>query len=641
VRAVDFAVASRPVELFEAQLPPHGGTNNRVFAMQRSGDRLYVAAGDIGVASFDTSAFVRPYALASYRGGGVSSVTAAENSAFLATPGSLVNELTINRSGLTLDLAPARTRTADAVHDARWPVLLASKGATLWVETFGNGMLDPFGPWSVTLPASVRGAVLGPPSAVALLTDGSVHTIDASGATAPVALAGFKPSLIAASADRRKVVFASIKEDGNTDLRIYGGYPLAQVGSATIPGAATGSIAAGTTHAAVFTYQGISLVDLVTGAVTLLPDSDRHIATALDFDGDALLVAAERALVVWDVSKSRVAREFDLPSEPVALDAAFGIAVLATRDGVTAVSHASPALPIARETRNANRYYTRIAAAGDRLYVAGGDTIDIYSTAIDFTPHYVGSAHSPGLTGLAASDSTLFTLSNTGVVRAWSRAGALLRERTLHDGSSDWQPIGISAAGPSAWVSYSRGCLTTGCERSTLVLDSSLATMQTLAGALVDLSVSGSRAAALFTSSPELRTFDTATGVERASASVDSGSRSVASLPGEIYLLGSRLTAWDELTLARKPDPAEPQPVSSWHDRIRIAGPCGLLIGKRAAVDIRGVPGWASEPASLAMPSVVRATALAGSRVFVLTEHSVEVLDSVAAPTASRRRSAR
>ncbi|HYR28113.1 MAG TPA: hypothetical protein VEU30_06575, partial [Thermoanaerobaculia bacterium] len=53
IRAIELSDPSRPAELFERQLAPTGGTANAVFDMARSGNTLYVAAGDAGLLTLD------------------------------------------------------------------------------------------------------------------------------------------------------------------------------------------------------------------------------------------------------------------------------------------------------------------------------------------------------------------------------------------------------------------------------------------------------------------------------------------------------------------------------------------------------------------------------------------------------------
>src|SRR5437764_12686743 len=53
VRATDWATVATPVELFGTDIVPSGGTINRIGAMRIAGGRLYIAAGDAGLLTFD------------------------------------------------------------------------------------------------------------------------------------------------------------------------------------------------------------------------------------------------------------------------------------------------------------------------------------------------------------------------------------------------------------------------------------------------------------------------------------------------------------------------------------------------------------------------------------------------------------
>src|SRR6185436_11245594 len=66
IRAVDIGTGA---ERYEYSLAPTGGTNNRIFAMARSGNVLYIAAGDIGLSTLDLTTLAPPFPLVSYADG--------------------------------------------------------------------------------------------------------------------------------------------------------------------------------------------------------------------------------------------------------------------------------------------------------------------------------------------------------------------------------------------------------------------------------------------------------------------------------------------------------------------------------------------------------------------------------------------
>src|SRR3954447_9162964 len=74
VRAFDLSSAASPIELWRVQLNPSGGNVNRIGRIATAANRLYVAGGDLGLLTYDTTSFTTPFPLRSYATGSTTSV---------------------------------------------------------------------------------------------------------------------------------------------------------------------------------------------------------------------------------------------------------------------------------------------------------------------------------------------------------------------------------------------------------------------------------------------------------------------------------------------------------------------------------------------------------------------------------------
>jgi hypothetical protein len=118
----------------------------------------------------------------------------------------------------------------------------------------------------------------------------------------------------------------------------------------TVDGAAAGSIALDATRVAVFTFNGITVIDVATGVARVIPDSDLIIPRQIAFSGDDLLVMDSRQLLVYDDARTLL-RNHPLPSDAVAFDAVSPSAAIATVKGTAAIRFPRRRTA-ARSTRN-------------------------------------------------------------------------------------------------------------------------------------------------------------------------------------------------------------------------------------------------------------------------------------------------
>jgi hypothetical protein len=622
LRALDFSTITRPAELFEDQLAPTGGTSNGIFDIVRSGSTLYVAAGDIGLLTYDISTLGLPYPLLSYRESASNSVVLIEGStpkAYFSTGSGIVET--------NLQLAVLRNSSnANTVVDSRGSELLGVSGQRV-------SIFSPDGPttFEATFAQAVAEAVITGDTIVALLADQSVWTVKATSGSTPQKLdtGGAKISYIARSGSN--YALAEVREDGTTVIHL----PSKKF---TVDGAATGGLALNATHAAIFTFRGLSLVDLNSGAVSVLPDSTGVLPRQLLLAGTDLLVLGDRTLEVWNTNTRTRTRSHPLPANAVRMHAGAQRAVIATDEGMLAINYLAK-LPEPIADPEVNRYYTKAVAGADRLYLFGADGVDVYSTASGAAPKFMTAIREPGLIDVAASDSMFFTLGGDGAVTAYSNAGAVVARSVIEIGT-DSQPRAIFTVGNAVWVTLSSGCSAGACGQWTAVLDpNSLARAGLFAGGTVDVAVSGTRAYALLDQPHELASFDITNPLlpsPVAHAGAPPSAVAISFANNRVLVLGDKLFAFTPSLVAAG---EFLEASTSTQQQIEADGNCVVVIGRGEnpeLLDAASLAGAARE-----VPSTPRSIAVRSGRVYVLTEHSIEIWTVEPPKSPNRRRSAR
>lgn len=634
VRAVDFSAAQVPLERFEAKFAGTDGTDNVIHDLERSGNTLYVAAGDAGFAAIDVGAISQPYPLVSYGSGATTSVVTEGTKAWFADASGKVSEQDVDAGGVALTETRNWNAGAGArLRDVRDNGLLATSGAvaTVWALVSAT----PVPAFSATFPEVIASAILSDAYLVAFLANGSVYTRSAQ--TEPQKVNVPPVNLLARSGSA--IAMTEIREEERKTILHY--WPTGDLAAEprrfTIDGAAV-TMALDPTRAAVFTFTGINVVDLAGGAVRVIPGSDVFIPRQLAFAGGDLLALDVRRLFVY-ANAATLAREQALPANAAGVGISGTVAVLATDEGVAAVSRVTaiprPLAPFA------NNYYTKGVADGDRLYLFSRNGIDVFTTAGPL--QYIRGLRVPGAVDLAAGSRGLFTVTGNGTIDAFSNVGAPLARRTLEEGV-DQQVLSIWSAGDAVWVSLATGCTSGGCVRKTLVLDpDTLAVTATLPGTVRDLAVSGTRAYALFDHPDEIRVYDLAVALQPAqiaAAARPPSATSIAYESGRVHVLGDRLYTYAEASLALTAQrltavaPDESQ-------RIRIQSGCAVITGRSGDPELYSISSW-TPATGIELPSTVRSIALQNGRAIFLTAHSVEIWTTLPTPPApARRRSVR
>jgi len=649
LHAFDLAVAGRPVELFATDLVPNGGTINRFSQLVLSGNRLYGAGGDTGLLALNVSGFNAPFPVRAYPTGSATSVVIVDNRAAVSRAAGGFTDLTLGSTG-NLTLGRQWDTRGSIVRDSGNGFLLTSSGGTLTFWTMQS--TTPTEVSSASFGKEIVAPALVQTTAFVVLADNTFWTANLALTPAPtqqITTVG-NPSLLARSGS--SLVLGERRTDGSTILSFYASPGFAApTRSVTLTGEAATTLALSGTLGAVFTFRGVTLVDFTTGTATVLPGSSSVLAKGLAFSGSRLLEVTEHSLLIWDTTSKTLARTLPLPSDPVAIAANDSLAVLATVDGVTSVSlNTASALPAQISAPVGNAYYRKVVAGGDRLYLFDGRGVDAFNASFGNAPHFVATIRPPSTIDVAASPSRVFTLGNGSVVSAWSPDGALITQTTLNEGT-DVQPLSIAVVKDAVWVSIAKGCLTAACEKKTIVLDaSSLVRTATLTGATTDVFVSANRAYTLSDLPAEIRIVDITDSLHptviasrapegaQSPVSIAFASGSILTLGEKLYVYNESLTKTAEQYAAYVADPTSG--LAYVDQRLRVTGNCVLVTGRTFFPELLALPSL-STTQTFPMPAAAKSAAIAGGRIWVLTDYSLEALGSGAAPAVPRRPAAR
>jgi hypothetical protein len=641
--ATDLSASGSPVRLFDEELPPSaGGSVNRILSMATVPGRLYVAAGDIGLQTYDTSKFTTPFPLRAYTSEAPASLTGSDLAIYAGTSNGIVE---FNRgTGTTLTLGRGWANGAQTVHATTTDgFLLTSSGATLTYWTIKS--TTPTSISTTTFRTTVRQATFASGTAYVLLTDGSFWSTSVNqvtGTPVNISLGAAKPQSMARSGSG--FAFVEVSEAGQTTVRYYASDNFtAQPQVATLAGAAITPVALDGKRAAVFTFRGISVVDFTsTPSVIELPGSASQLATALAISGNRVLELTSHEVVSWDITTRVLERRFALPGDTTALaviDAS--LAAVGTTSGTIALAYASTnRQPSAYATVSSNTYYRKASLTEDRLLLIGTNRVDQYSLATSRSPQFITTLLAAGVIDAASSITGTFTLAANSVVSAWTPTGQLVTSATINEGS-DVVPLAIHATSGAVFVSISRGCLTGGCEKKTLVYDPrTLEVKSTMTGALVDLVQVGTRAWAITDLPAELRALNLNDPVRpsiAASKPLEGSATTLTAVGGNVYTLGDRLYAYRDTDLAATGQQLDSAAVTAAF--VRSSGTCAVLTrnGATELFDALSPAAWSSR-GSLQLPAGVRSIVASGTKLVILTDYSIEVYSSAAPAAPARRR---
>lgn len=648
LRAFDFTAPLNLVEVFRADLPPTSGTINRIAAMAVAGNRLYVAGGDMGLSTYDLTGFVAPFAVHAYASGGGNSIVSLGDKVYVARSSGGIMEFAQSTGGALTQTRSWDTAHVDSVWDGASGLLLSSTGAsaTLWALNSSTPQVVV----TANFRAPIASAVLIGTVAYAVLTDHTIWSADfAQAAPAPVQIT------IAGTANEvarsvSSLVFSTTREDGNTTLSYFATPQFNDAPrTVNVPGASVTRVILSNSTAAVLTFQGVVLVNMISGFTTVLPQSV-GLARALAMSGNALFELLDTSLVVWDTQTRTVVNRYTIPGEPLALHAAPNstIADIATSTGIaTVAANATSRAPAAIAAPNANAYYKKVVAGNGRIGLFDGRDVDIYNETLRFVTSL------PDVADVAADDNGIYTVSSALVVTSRTSDGVSRGTAKINEGA-DAQPLSIRTMGGALWVSLIRGCSAFACEKKTIVFDprNGVAQTATFTGGIIDAVISGTRAYAATDLPSQIRVINISDPFHPSAiltAAAPSGVQAIAYANGTVYVLGDKLTAYSESTLIALGDilgsyVADPAgTVTPADQRLRIEGTCAVVTGRSFApllFTINAPTTWIAS-SSFSMPSATRSIAGSAGTIHFLTDHSLETWSNKAAPKPPRRETAR
>jgi len=649
VRAFDLASAATPVELSRVQLQPNGGNANRIGRIATAPNRLYVAGGDLGLLTYDTTSFGTPFPVRSYASGATTSVISLGTTVYVSRATTGIVEFNQSSSG-ALTQARSWDSSTDLVRDGSNGFLLTSSGAvgSLWA-------LSPSSPTlvsSITLRAPIVSAVLIGTTGYFVLSETTGNTLWSAdlGPVKPtaqqIALTGIKPSFIARSGSA--IVLAELKADaGISALSYFASADFTKTPvTINVNGLATGGVALSGATAAASTFSGVSVVDFGGGTTTLLPQSSGAIARSLAFAGTTVVEATDTAIVIWNTQTRTLTKQFALPAVPVAVHVGpdNAIADVATEDGITSVQLAGTTrLPSLLYAANGNAYYKKIVAGSQRLYLFDGRNVDIFTNTMQST----GGIRTPLIVDVAASDVNAFTIQNNLTVTSYGRDGNALATSTINEGS-DAQAQSVNSAGGAAWASVIVKCQSSGCEGKTIVFDpkSAFAQTATMTGSVRDVVTSGTRAYVLTELPNEVRIVDISDPahpsvlVSHATEGAQPP-RAIAFANNTVYVLGEKLYTYSATDLTKTGDQlgsyiSDPASGVTYVDQhLRGDGACVAITGRQFS------PQFLTGSPAIASPATGRFVATQPGTFYFLTDDSIEIWSTKPLPPAPRHRAAR
>jgi len=639
VRAFDLSSAAAPIELSRAQLQPSGGNVNRIGRIAATPNRLYVAGGDLGLLTYDTTSFQPSFPVHSYATGTTTSVVSLGTAVYVSRTSGGITEFGQSTSGALTQLR-SWDNGIDIVRDGGNGFLLTTSGAiaSLWALSSATPTLVS----SLTLRAPIASAVLAGTTGYFVLSETSGNTLWSADlapvkpAAQQIVLTGTSPSFIARAGSA--LALAELRADGTTSISYYGSGDFTKTPvTASVTGLATGGVALSGSLAAVSTFSGVRVVDFAGGTTTLLPQSSGAIARSLAFAGTTLVESTDTSLLIWNTQTRILTKQFALPAAPVAVHVGSDNAVadVATEEGITtALLGGTTRMPSLLYTANGNSYYKKLVAGSQRLYFFDGRNVDVFTNIMQST----GSIRTPLIIDVAASDSGAFTIHNNLNVMAYGREGNTIATAAISEGS-DAQAQSIATAGGAAWASIFVHCQSSGCEGKTIVFDpkSAFAQTSTMTGTVRDLVTSGTRAYVLTELPNEVRMVDIsdpahpAVLVTRASEGTQAP-RAIAFSSGTVYVLGEKLYSYSSTDLSTinaqlssyVTDPASGVTYIDQH--LRGDGTCIALTGRQFSPQfLNSNPAILAPVPAVAAPAAGRFIATQPGTFYFLTDYSLEI----------------
>jgi hypothetical protein len=649
LRALDVSVGS-PVELFTSDLGATGGSVNRISGIASAANRVYVAAGDIGLLTYDTTSFTAPFPLHDYPTESLTSALADGDTLYVSRSSGGITRFTQHSGVATEGVSWDRSR-ADVLRDTGGGFLLSSSGATMTMWSISSSI--PATVATAQFGGVIIDAVLAGTTGYAVLGDRSVWSANFAEQVPSARKLTFKARSIERSGSGIAVI--DFDDEGQTTTVSYFASSLdAAPQRVVVSGIATGGVALSGTTAAIATSAGITLFDFAAGgAQSVIPQSTGGIATQLVMRGSRLIKLTDNVAQIWDITTKKLLRQFALPADAASgdLTADGSVAGVATSSGLTTINISSNSQqPALLGVQGGSAFYKKVLATAGHIYLQDARGVDIFSNRLEFRT----GIRPFGFVDAAASNGALFAISSDFHLYSYTAEGTLLGSVPLPI-SGDARPLALNVVNGAVWLSIERGCLSGGCEQKTLVFDARSGAVQSaeFVGAVRDVAANGTRVYALIDLPYEVRVYDTTDAFHprQLASRAAEGTQHAVSISyagGTVYVLGEKLYSYAEADLSKIgeqfpayfPDPSNPVTYVDQH--VRIDGACAAVTGRSFGAQLfnAATTTWSSTTTA-ASPSPARSIASVPGTIYVLTDHSLEIFAAQPLAAPSRRRTAR
>ena len=660
IRAVDLT-ARTPAVLFETSSPTTNGTVNRVLKLVASADRLYVAAGDAGLLTYDTTTFRSPLAVRSQAIGPADSLVANGSSVVVAPTSGGLRQYSTDAAG-TLGLVREWDLTKQwTVRDLNGTRLLTTAASAFKVHDLL--VTPPRTVVSGSFPRAAVSAALTGDAIYAVLSDQTLWRADLVIGTAVKVGGVGAPSAVA----RGGTALALIETAGgaSTTIRFFSnGDPYSSPKIATIEGFPVGKVAVSSSGiVAAATFRGLNVIDFNQSPIVVRTASITNASDvrSIVLSGDRVVVLTGGAVQVLNLAALTEVRSYILPGENQSLSLDInggGVAFVAGNGGVTTVLLDREAkLPRLLSVPATNEFFRKLVGSEQLLAFFDGRKITLMRLRPDGLPDRASRVSGPIAVDVAVVGDRAYGLSGSGKITAYTSAGVSVADYQMNEGPGA-VPQTISAVAGALYVSLSR-CAGGVCENKTLVLDprnGMIVLSATMTGSIVDVVVDavveGARAYVLTSFPSEIRILNVSNPYQPAPLNSRASENSPVSIAYSssfdmVYTIGSRLIGYDAASLSRRVELLEYVAESTGRltlsdQRLRIAGDCAVLVGRTFGPQFYSIGSpemWSFEPVAQT-PAAVRSVVTRPGFIYLLSDYSFEIRSSVVRPT-TRARGAR
>lgn len=648
VRLVDLRLsAGRPSVVFEERFPPSSGTLNQIFRIRSDGNLVWIAAGDLGLQTYDIVDFGVPFPIVRSLVKRADAVVDLGNGQVVATGGNEPPRLyTIEQSGGLRETIRWEDQFGVTVLDHDAEVAVVAIGGTV-------RLVRPSGTVTgeLSFGAAVRSGVVIDGMIWVTLADQSLWRVPVSGGTPErVEISGSNPTFLARGSGR--LILGSFNDDGTTTIHEIDRENPSQSQSVNIDGLATSGAGVGLDTIAVATFRGLSLLDLPDGE-RLVSLGEGVLPRALEVAGDEIVVLASDRVQRRRASDGSVIREIGILSSGLSLSSeSSSRVVVGASDAIYTLDLETAAtLPELLGRLRESQFFSEMVANHGVVHLIEGDAVfsrvlqNQSVSASSRTTQFDGD-----LVGAAATPSGFCGLGSRGRVDCFNFGGELVSSEDI-PAQDDVSFLSIHGAGDAALVSLLEGCFGSGCRKRTVVgvpQSGAFVIGSEIEGEIVALSESDGRFAVLTELPREIRVYEIASSSATLSlvASREVGQAGYAieldSRRNTVYVMGERITAYalpglDEVGQLLEPFDST-SGLSAVDQRMEIIGDRAIVSGRSRSVlhfRIDGPASW-TPLESIGLPGQVRRLVRDGATLILLTDDSIELLGTEPPPDRKR-----